>query len=245
MSESKENIQFLRTMLLDKRSSILERVRKLAAAWQEMEERVIELEEEAQKASIARPYNQLNENGRLEIEQIDLALTKMAIGEYGICESCGDDISPRRLHVLPWARLCVECAQDFEKKHTPLPDTTEITAEGKIPDDLQDLSTDQIVAIVYERLHSDERIDTEGLKIAIRRGVLFLDGTLAGEADHEIVIQMLTDSMGFSAIVDRIEIGDESGEEYTDEPHGAEDFGDPLFFDRDDNSYAGMRPGIL
>ncbi|MCE5334032.1 MAG: TraR/DksA family transcriptional regulator [Desulfobacteraceae bacterium] len=235
-----DDILFLRTMLLDKRSGILERVKKLAAAWQEMEERVIELEEEAQKASIARPYDQLNENGRLEIEQIDLALTKMAIGEYGICESCGDDISPRRLRVLPWARLCVECAQDFEKNHTPLPQTTEVMGAGKIPDDLQGLSTDQMVAIIYERLHSDERIETEGLKIAIRKGVLFLDGTLADETEHEIILQILTDSMGFSSIVDRIEIHDGSGEEQGD----AEGFGDPLYFDRDDNSY-GLRPGIL
>ena len=34
---SKEEILFLRTVLLDRRSSILERVQKLAAAWQELE----------------------------------------------------------------------------------------------------------------------------------------------------------------------------------------------------------------
>ena len=74
-------------MLLDRRSSILERVRRLAAAWQELEERAIELEEEAQKASIAKPYDKLDENGKMQIEQIDLALGRMWIGDYG--DPCG------------------------------------------------------------------------------------------------------------------------------------------------------------
>ena len=91
---SKEEILFLRNVLLDRRSSVLERVQRLAAAWLELEERAIELEEEAQKASIAKPYDKLDENGKIEIEQIDMALAKMSLGDYGVCESCGDDIAP-------------------------------------------------------------------------------------------------------------------------------------------------------
>lgn len=233
---SKEEILFLRNMLLDRRSSILERVRKLAAAWHELEERAIELEEEAQKASIAEPYDQLDGKGKQEIEQIDLALVKMRIGEYGICESCGDDISPKRLEVLPWARLCVDCARDFEKQHKILPRTAEHLGSAKIPDDFQGLSNEQIVTAVYERLQSDERIETEELKIAFRKGVLYLDGTVQGEIEHELVLQILADVMGFSAIVDRIDTGELSldHEEFGEKPLGNPELGDGLFFDRDD-----------
>lgn len=233
---SKEEILFLRNMLLDRRSSILERVQKLAAAWQELEERAIELEEEAQKASIAKPYDQLNGNGKMEIEQIDLALIKMSIGDYGICESCGDDIAPRRLQVLPWARLCVECARDFEKQHRTLPQTAEVIATGKVPDEFQGLTNEQIVHSIYERLQTDERIETEELKISIRKGVIFLDGVVAGEMEHELILQILTDSMGFAAIVDRIEINDmvlEQDEFPGRAPTRDEGLGGRLFYDRD------------
>jgi len=179
---------------------------ELAAAWQELEERAIELEEEAQKASIAKPYDQLDVSGKLEIEQIDLALTKITIGEYGVCESCGDDISPKRLAVLPWARLCVDCARDYEKMHKTLPRTPEAVGAARIPDEYQGLTNEQIVHAIYERLQSDERIDTEELKIAVRKGVLYLDGAVPGEFEHEIIHQMLTDVMGFTAIVDHLEI---------------------------------------
>ena len=205
---SKEDILFLRNMLLERRSSILEIVRRLAAAWQELEEPAIELEEEAQKASIAKSYDKLDENGKIEIEQIDLALIKMSLGDYGVCESCGDDIAPKRLQVIPWARLCVECARDYEKQHRSLPQMYEAVASGKIPDEYQGLTNGQIVHLIYERLQSDERIDTEELRIFLKKGVVFLDGTIESEAEHDLIVQTLTDSMGFSSIVDRIEINE-------------------------------------
>ncbi len=205
---SKGEILFLRNVLLDKRSSVLERVQKLAAAWQELEERDIELEEEAQKASIAKPYDKLGENGKIEIEQIDLALAKMSLGDYGICESCGDDIAPKRLQAIPWARLCVDCAREFERQHKSLPQMIETVVSGKIPDEYQGLTNEQIVHLIYERLQTDERIETEDLKISFRKGVLFLEGMLESEVEHELIVQVLTDSMGFSAIVDRIGIND-------------------------------------
>lgn len=205
---TKEEVLFLRSMLLDRRSSILERVQKLAAAWQELEERAIELEEEAQKASIAKPYDQLDTNGKSEIEQIDLALTKITVGEYGICESCGEDIGPKRLEAIPWTRLCVECARDYEKRREILPQSTEVIGTARIPDEYQGLTNDQIVNAIYELLQADERIDTDELKIAIHRGVVYLDGSVPGEIEHDIIMQSLTDTMGFSAIVDRLEVSE-------------------------------------
>jgi DnaK suppressor protein len=195
-------------MLIERRSSILEIVRRLAAAWQELEEPAIELEEEAQKASIANPYDKLDENGKIEIEQIDLALIKMSLGDYGVCESCGDDIAPKRLQVIPWARLCVECARDYEKQHRSLPQMYEAVTSGKVPDEYQGLTSEQIVHLIYERLQTDERIDTEELRIFFRKGVVFLEGTIESEAEHDLILQTLADSMGFSSIVDRIEINE-------------------------------------
>jgi len=243
---TKEEILFLRNMLLDRRSSILERVRMLAAAWQELEEPAIELEEEAQKVSISKPYDKLDENGKNEIEQIDLALIKMSIGDYGICESCSDDIAPRRLQAIPWARLCVDCARDYEKQRRSLPQTTEAVVSGRIPDEYQGLSNQQVVNLIYDRLQTDERIETEELKISFRKGVVFLDGALETEADHDFVLQVITDSMGLSSIVDRIVI-DETGIESDEVSEGAPEIDgldNPLFYDRDMHEEAFETKGL-
>jgi DnaK suppressor protein len=233
---TRDEILFLRSMLLDRRVDILDRVQRLAAAWQELEERDIELEEEAQKASIARPYDKLDESGKLEIQQIDLALTKINLGDYGVCEACGDDISPQRLQVIPWARLCVDCARDYEQKRMPLPVAPEAVGPARIPDEFQGVSTEHVLQSVYERLQGDDRIDTEDIRLSMRRGVLYLDGVVPGEHEHQIVMQILTDILGFSAIVDRLEINELilENREREDGYPAAGGLGDRLFYDHDD-----------
>ena len=45
------------------------------------------------------------------LSDIEFALQRLREGTYGTCESCGEEISERRLHALPWAQLCLECAE--------------------------------------------------------------------------------------------------------------------------------------
>jgi len=43
------------------------------------------------------------------IEALQEALSRVDDGTYGYCESCGVQIDPERLEILPAARLCTEC----------------------------------------------------------------------------------------------------------------------------------------
>ena len=52
------------------------------------------------------------ERERRELREVELALQKMKTGEYGICENCANPIREVRLQALPWARLCINCAND-------------------------------------------------------------------------------------------------------------------------------------
>jgi len=51
------------------------------------------------------------ERERRTLEQIEAALSRIKKGEYGSCESCGETIPDARLKALPWARVCVRCAE--------------------------------------------------------------------------------------------------------------------------------------
>lgn len=53
---------------------------------------------------------QLDDSARAEITAIRAALQRIEDGSYGVCTSCGEDIAPRRLEVLPTASRCVGCA---------------------------------------------------------------------------------------------------------------------------------------
>lgn len=45
------------------------------------------------------------------LREIEAALNRIKKGEYGICESCGENIPEARLQALPWARFCIHCME--------------------------------------------------------------------------------------------------------------------------------------
>lgn len=47
--------------------------------------------------------------------QIKKALTRIKIGQYGICEKCGKMIDTDRLVVMPEATVCIACEKKKEK----------------------------------------------------------------------------------------------------------------------------------
>jgi RNA polymerase-binding protein DksA len=51
-----------------------------------------------------------------EVCDINLALQKIEEGTYGLCENCGNSVSRKRLRALPFARLCIECKQEEERR---------------------------------------------------------------------------------------------------------------------------------
>jgi DnaK suppressor protein len=45
------------------------------------------------------------------LAHIDDALRRLVDDpeSFGVCEECDDDIPPRRLEIMPWARMCAPC----------------------------------------------------------------------------------------------------------------------------------------
>jgi DnaK suppressor protein len=58
----------------------------------------------------------ISDRDREKLFEIDEALQRIDEGTYGICEECGKKILESRLRVMPFARLCVPCQSDLEKK---------------------------------------------------------------------------------------------------------------------------------
>ena len=46
---------------------------------------------------------------------IEVALERIEDGTYGSCENCGGVISKARLNAIPYASLCIKCAQQAER----------------------------------------------------------------------------------------------------------------------------------
>lgn len=54
------------------------------------------------------------------LKKIEEAIARIDSGEYGVCESCGEQISLKRLEARPVTTLCIECKtrqEEEEKMH--------------------------------------------------------------------------------------------------------------------------------
>jgi RNA polymerase-binding transcription factor DksA len=169
----------------------------------------VELEEMAQKESMADILAQLDGREKAEIEAIDRALAGMEIGEYGHCEACGRRIAVRRLEAIPWTPHCGRCAQGEGGTAGKALPPDEI--EG-LPPEYAGLSADELGEIIADEVRQDEGVDLEELRIALREGEVHLEGFLPTEAQHRRLLEIVEDHMGITNIVDEITINPASWE---------------------------------
>ncbi|OGQ07980.1 MAG: RNA polymerase-binding protein DksA [Deltaproteobacteria bacterium RIFCSPLOWO2_12_FULL_40_28] len=57
----------------------------------------------------------LRDRERVLLKKIDKALKKIEDGEYGICESCSEEIGVKRLEARPVTDLCIRCKEEQEQ----------------------------------------------------------------------------------------------------------------------------------
>ena len=50
------------------------------------------------------------------LDKIDSALRKIEGGEFGVCESCEEPISVKRLEARPETTLCIRCKEEQERE---------------------------------------------------------------------------------------------------------------------------------
>src|SRR5438552_11008652 len=118
---------------LDKYEKILETKRdELARGLRNREDIAIE------KAPDALDEVQLAGERELAIRNLDresnllrnvrLALARMADGSYGVCLHCDEEIKPKRLDAVPWAKFCIRC-QEAADRHEFESDSAETIDE--------------------------------------------------------------------------------------------------------------------
>ena len=109
----------LKQILLDKREALIQEIRQqLGQSVSEEQQRRLEAAMDSGDQALVDFEREmgisLQEMRNRERQLIDDALDSVDEGTYGMCADCGDEISEKRLHALPFARLCVECQSKRE-----------------------------------------------------------------------------------------------------------------------------------
>ncbi|MGE5391011.1 MAG: TraR/DksA C4-type zinc finger protein [Deltaproteobacteria bacterium] len=88
--------------------------------------------------SASETYEREKDHGLLELYELELekvndALERYQEGKYGICDTCGQPIEPRRLQRMVNTTLCYKCALE-RQDHFRGPAEEDITADHAMAD---------------------------------------------------------------------------------------------------------------
>ncbi|MDR1656029.1 MAG: RNA polymerase-binding protein DksA [Deltaproteobacteria bacterium] len=107
-------LKYFKELLLNQRHEILQNADETMA---DMNDQTINYPDPTDRASIESDRSfilRLRERERMLLTKITEALERIEAGEFGICESCGGDISIKRLEARPVTTLCIECKKKSE-----------------------------------------------------------------------------------------------------------------------------------
>lgn len=95
----------------------------------------------------------------VELDEVRLAFERLAVGRYGLCESCGQPIDPNRLEAVPATRYCLSHEERFELRAGraaafPLPEG------GQVPEDVsaEFLSEDDPFAVDVQESNEEDAL---------------------------------------------------------------------------------------
>ena len=114
---TKVELEEFQNKLLDRRVQIDKNLRGTALELDEMRE--LELNDEGDYAAASAETiidSAILVQQRKELNEIELALDKIKVGSFGICEMCEEAIAKERLAVKNFARYCITCREINEKE---------------------------------------------------------------------------------------------------------------------------------
>lgn len=98
--------------LLAKRTELAQRLGATQAT--ERQEVAQGQNDNAQLWEVSDIRDDLDTQAATELDQVNRALARLDAGEYGLCSECEEPIAEARLKALPYATLCIQCAEEAE-----------------------------------------------------------------------------------------------------------------------------------
>lgn len=112
----KSELKRFRKILEEKRNALIQNAENLKA-----EGMVLDQNDLADEMDLASSEGMQSFEFRLRgrektfLSKITKALAKIDEGEFGVCESCEEPISPKRLEARPETTLCIRCKEEQER----------------------------------------------------------------------------------------------------------------------------------
>ncbi|MDJ0622023.1 MAG: RNA polymerase-binding protein DksA [Desulfocapsaceae bacterium] len=112
----KKTIEKFKKQLIAKREEILNEAGRTLSDMTDQNQNVPDPNDRATIESGRSFELRIRDRERKLLSKIDEALERVAEGEFGICEDCGEEIGLKRLEARPVTTLCIDCKTIQETK---------------------------------------------------------------------------------------------------------------------------------
>ena len=112
----KDIVEKFKQQLIEKREEILNEAGRTLSDMTDQNQNVPDPNDRATIESGRSFELRIRDRERKLLSKIEEALERVAEGEFGICEDCGEDIGLKRLEARPVTTLCIDCKTIQETK---------------------------------------------------------------------------------------------------------------------------------
>lgn len=112
----KAKLEEFRQILQEQMDQLLREADKTVS---EMNDEKTNFPDPTDRASLESDRNfelRIRDRERKLINKIREALDRLEEGEFGVCDSCGEDIGEARLRARPVTTLCIDCKTEQERQ---------------------------------------------------------------------------------------------------------------------------------
>jgi DnaK suppressor protein len=114
---NKKKHLYFKKLLVERLNALLEGAEKTVSGMSnDYKEELLDPTDRAALESDRNFTLRIRDRERRLIGKLNEALEKIEDGTFGICETCGNQISEKRLMARPVTTLCIECKTEEEQK---------------------------------------------------------------------------------------------------------------------------------
>lgn len=108
---TQEKISAFGKKLKQEKTDLLLKIEKYSEA-EDFGDDIDHAEEEANESESFANRMAIAQTMKERVNEIDMALNRIRLGSYGVCEQCGKEISEEVLNAAPESNLCSKCKME-------------------------------------------------------------------------------------------------------------------------------------
>ena len=112
----KKRLEYYKKKLETRREELLKTIARTAEEGRQADDDpTVDLADKAANSYTKEFLFGMTNSDRTTLAMIDAALKRIRKNDYGVCENCQEEMLPKRLDAVPWAKHCINCQQKMEQ----------------------------------------------------------------------------------------------------------------------------------